>query len=274
MAFLSETPPAPGVPIQAAPGIRRLLAPNPGPMTYHGTNTWLIDEPDGIVVIDPGPQDPSHVRAILDAAGGPILRILVTHTHPDHVGAVPSLRAATGAPVFGFATPWAAGFAPDETLVEGQAAGSLLALHTPGHASDHLCFAHAATASLFTGDHVMSWNTSIVALPDGDMAAYMAGLRRLLSRDDTLYLCGHGPPLQEPQKLVRAMLGHRLAREGAVLASLSGGRRSAEDITASLYAGLDPKLARAALLTVQAHLAKLLGEHRVRREGDTNWAIG
>jgi glyoxylase-like metal-dependent hydrolase (beta-lactamase superfamily II) len=271
MAFLTEPPPAPGVPIHTAPGIRRLVAPNPGPMTYHGTNTWLIDEPDGVVVIDPGPDDACHVRAIQDAAGQRIRRILVTHTHPDHVGAVPALRAATGAPVAGFAKPWAAGFAPDVTLAESEPIGSLVALHTPGHASDHLCFAHASSGSLFSGDHVMSWNTSIVALPDGDMAAYMANLRRLLPRGDMIYFCGHGPPLPEPQKLVRAMLGHRLAREAAIVAAISDESRNAAEITSILYAALSPNLAKAARLTVEAHLAKLQGEDRVRRQDDAAW---
>lgn len=265
MAFLTEPAPPYGEPMRAALGVTRIVARNPGPMTYHGTNTWLVEEPGGITVIDPGPEDEAHRSAILEAAGGRIRQILVTHTHPDHVAGVPGLRAATNAPVLGFTTPWAKEFLPDRGLSEGDSAGSLSVLHTPGHASDHLCFARS-DGVLFTGDHVMSWNTSMVALPDGDMGAYMDGLRRLLAREDTLYLCGHGPALSEPRALVRAMLSHRATREAAVLGAVRTGPRSSAEIVSLLYSGLAQHLVRAAQLTIEAHLGKLVREGKVSEQ--------
>jgi glyoxylase-like metal-dependent hydrolase (beta-lactamase superfamily II) len=267
VAFLTETEPARGVAIAVAPGVRRIIAANAGPFTYHGTNTWLVTEDDGVTVIDPGPDDAAHVGAILSEAAGPITRIVLTHTHPDHVGAVPALKARSGATVFGWGQPWAEGFAPDVGLGDGDLAGTLRAIHTPGHASDHLCFAMPGGV-LFSGDHVMSWSTSIVNPPDGDMAAYMDSLRLLLGRDDSLYLGGHGPPLREPQSLVRAMLTHRIAREAAVLAAVEEGAGTPADIVARLYTGAGDMLRRAAERSVLAHLLKLEAEDRVAREGE------
>ena len=275
MAFLTEPAPPYGVPTQAAPGIKRIVARNPGPMTYHGTNTWLVEEPAGITVIDPGPADEAHRSAILQAAVGRIRQILVTHTHPDHVAGVPGLRAATNAPVVGFNRPWAKEFLPDRGISEGDTVGSLAVLHMPGHASDHLCFARG-DGVLFTGDHVMSWNTSMVALPDGDMGAYMDGLRRLLAREDSLYLCGHGPALPDPRALVRAMLSHRASREAAILGVVRTGPRSSADIVGLLYSGLAQHLQRAAQLTIEAHLDKLEREARIRnlgaQDGEYRWS--
>ena len=259
MAFLTETPPTYGTVEQIAPGIRRVVAPNPGPMTYRGTNTWLVDGDDGITVIDPGPNDAAHIAAI--AAAGPIARILLTHTHPDHVDAAPALREATGAPTFAWGQPWHKTFVPDHALADGQTVAGLTALHTPGHASDHLCFIWQ-DGIVFTGDHVMSWNTSIVSPPDGDMAAYMAGLRLLLARGDALYLCGHGPPLPQPQGLVRAMLGHRMGRELAIMATLGATAIPPLAVVDALYTGLDARLKKAAERTVLAHLLKLAAEGR------------
>jgi glyoxylase-like metal-dependent hydrolase (beta-lactamase superfamily II) len=261
--FVSEPEPARGSLLAAAPGIGRIVAPNPGPMTYHGTNSWLLEEADGFTIIDPGPDDSSHVSAIMAATGGRVRMILLTHTHHDHLGATAALRAATGAPVAAWGEPWAQGFAPDRALADGEEIGSLTALHTPGHASDHLCFAHPSGA-LFTGDHVMSWSTSVVSPPDGDMLAYMDSLRRLLARDDTLYLPGHGPPLPDPSVLVRGMLGHRIMREAAVLRCLQSGQTSEEAIAATLYTGLAPHLVQAAARNVLAHLLKLEAEGRAK----------
>ena len=259
MAFLQEPQPVYGTIEHVAHGIRRLVAPNPGPMTYHGTNTWLVDEPDGMTVIDPGPADAAHVAAI--GRAGRVARIVLTHTHPDHVDAAPALQAATGAATFAWGRPWHKTFRPDHAIADGDTIGSLTALHTPGHASDHLCFA-AAGGILFSGDHVMSWNTSVVSPPDGDMAAYMQGLRLLLARDDRIYLCGHGPPLPEPQNLVRAMLGHRMGRETAVLGVLGPRPTTSMAIVDRLYLGLDNRLKKAADRTVIAHLHKLVAEGR------------
>lgn len=269
MAFLTEPEPQHLVATEIVPGIRRMVAPNPGPMTYRGTNTWLIDGADGLTVIDPGPDDPSHLAAI--AAAGPVARIVLTHTHPDHLAGAPALSRRTGAPILGFAVPWAAGFLPDVALQEGSAAGPLTALHTPGHASDHLCFALGDTGVLFTGDHVMSWSTSVVSPPDGDMGAYMAGLRRLLARTDTLYLGGHGPPLPKPASLVRAMLSHRAGREASIVAALARAPATIDELVAAMYAGLARNLVPVARRTVMAHLEKLEREFRVRRTADNTF---
>jgi glyoxylase-like metal-dependent hydrolase (beta-lactamase superfamily II) len=267
VAFLTEPPPTYGVAEQIAPGVRRLVARNPGPMTYHGTNSWLVDGDDGLVAIDPGPDDPAHVAALVDAAAGRLARILLTHTHPDHLGAAASLQAATGAPVMGWGQPWARDFKPDVAIADGQSVTGLTALYTPGHASDHLCFAWRDGA-VFTGDHVMSWNTSIVSPPDGDMAAYMDGLRLLLARDDRVFYGGHGPVLPEPQGLVRAMLVHRVGREAAVLGALGGEPRTPMGIVEALYTELDARLKKAAERTVLAHLLKLEAEGRAVRDGE------
>jgi len=265
MAFLSEPEPARFTPLTTAPGVTRIVAPNPGPMTYHGTNTWLIEGEDGLTVIDPGPDHPEHNASI--ATAGPVARIVLTHTHPDHMAGAPALRGATGAPIYAWGRPWAQDFRPDVAIADGESVGPLTALHTPGHASDHLCFALAGTKILFSGDHVMSWNTSVVAPPDGDMGAYMAGLRRLLARDDELYLCGHGAPLPNPLPLVRGMLSYRAGREASILAALRDGPLDVESLVAQLYTGLAPHLFRAACGTVLAHVLKLQSDGRVASDG-------
>ena len=269
MAFLTEPEPVRFAAIGVYPGVRRMVAPNPGPMTYHGTNTWLIESEaggeDGLTVIDPGPDDPAHLAAL--AACGRIARIVLTHTHPDHLAGAPALRTLTGAPIHAWAKPWAPGFLPDAAIADGQTIGRLTALHTPGHASDHLCFALAGQPVLFTGDHVMSWSTSIVSPPDGDMAEYMASLRLLLARDETLYLCGHGPPLPNPAPLVRALLAHTAGREASILAALQRGPATEEALVAALYAGLEAHLIPAARRSVLAHLQKLAAEQRAALAG-------
>ena len=227
MPFLTEPEPERGVILPVMPGISRIVAANPGPMTYYGTNTYLIDTPDGIAVLDPGPEEhPEHVEAILRATGPNIALILVSHTHHDHVGAVPALREATGAPTVGFRVSGDDTFEADIKLADGDSIAGMQAIHTPGHASDHLCFALPAsdgTAVLFSADHVMSWSTSVVSPPGGDMADYFASLRRLLERADDVFLPGHGPPLPEPRKLVREMLTHRMMREQAIQRKLDAG---------------------------------------------------
>jgi glyoxylase-like metal-dependent hydrolase (beta-lactamase superfamily II) len=236
-------------------------------MTYHGTNTWLVEGEGGITVIDPGPADDAHLAAII--AAGRVTRILLTHAHPDHVAGAPALKAATGAPILGWGKPWAPDFTPDIALAHGETIGAFMALHTPGHASDHLCFAFS-DGVLFSGDHVMSWSTSVVSPPDGDMGAYMDSLRLLLDRHDTLYLGGHGPPLPQPAKLVRAMLLHRLSREMAVLGALSDIALNEEDLVSLLYGNLAPNLQRPAERIVAAHLAKLVKEGKAAVQ-DSGW---
>lgn len=265
--FLSEPEPTRGIAVQVAPGIRRLVAPNPGPMTYHGTNTYVLDGADGTTVIDPGPDSDAHVLAVLRAAGGRVGAILLSHGHSDHVGAVAALRAATGAPIHAWHDSAVSGFVPDVRLRDGDMAAGLRALHTPGHAPDHLCFA-APNGILFSADHVMSWSTSTVSPPAGCMASYFASLHRLLHRHDTLFLPGHGPPLAEPQAFVQGLLAHREAREAAIAAQLAAGPRTTGEITQALYAQVDPRLLRAAERNVLAHLIKLEREGLAARSGE------
>jgi len=197
MRYLREPEPERGIRQAVLPGIDRIVAPNPSAHTYHGTNSFLIARPEGIVVLDPGPNDATHVAALLRETGGRVALILLTHTHPDHVGAVPALAAATGAPVAAYLPSALPGFNPDIALADGSEIAGMIAVHTPGHAADHLCFARP-DGTLFSGDHVMAWSSSTVSPPGGDMAAYIASLDRLLARPDRLYVPAHGPLLPEP----------------------------------------------------------------------------
>lgn len=269
-----------GEAVAVAPGVARVTAENPGPFTFAGTNTYLVGE-DELVVIDPGPDDPRHHAALLEAIGGrAVRRILLTHTHRDHSGGLARLVAATGAEVLAEgphrpARPLAAdeanpldaaadtAFAPDTRLVHGSrialAGGDALeAVATPGHAANHLAFAHAGSGVLFSGDHVMAWSTTIVAPPDGAMADYMASLDRLLARRDARYLPGHGGPVDNPAEYVAALKAHRLARERAILERLASGDTRIPEIVGRLYADVDPRLHGAAGLSVLAHLEDLV----------------
>ena len=272
MPFLTEPEPERGAVLPVLPGISRIVAANPGPMTYYGTNTYLIDTPDGIAVLDPGPeQHPEHVEAILHATGRDVALILVSHTHHDHIGAVPALQQATGAPTVGFLESGSDSFTADIKLADGDKIAGMTAIHPPGHASDHLCLALPArdgTAVLFSADHVMSWSTSVVSPPDGVMADYFASLRRLLDRDDDAFLPGHGPLLPEPRNLVREMLTHRVMREQAILRKLAQGPAGTYVLMDTLYSQVHPRLRRAAERNVLAHLLKLEAEGKVRREGE------
>jgi glyoxylase-like metal-dependent hydrolase (beta-lactamase superfamily II) len=272
MPFLTEPEPERGTVMPVMPGITRIVAANPGPMTYHGTNTYLLDTPDGKVVLDPGPEEhPEHVQAIVRATDGKVALILISHTHHDHVGAAPALQAATGAPTVGFRDSGSESFAADIKLGNGDSIAGMQAIHTPGHASDHLCFALPAsdgTAVLFSADHVMSWSTSVVSPPGGDMAAYFASLRLLLDRTDDVYLPGHGPALPEPRALVREMLTHRMMREQAIQRALGKGAAGTFALMNTLYSQVHPRLRRAAERNVLAHLLKLETEGKVMRDGE------
>jgi glyoxylase-like metal-dependent hydrolase (beta-lactamase superfamily II) len=290
--FLKDDSLAPGAVEQTAPGIRRVLCGNPGPFTYRGTNSWIIGQGNSVAILDPGPVDAAHLAALLDATKGErITHILVTHTHRDHSPGVAALKAATGAPSYGFGphmTPPEQGgeggdhdFRPDVVLADGATvAGAdwrVTALHTPGHCANHLCFAleNAHTSrTLFSADHVMSWSTSVVSPPDGDMAAYMASLGKLQARDGDLYLPGHGPPLPNPQPFVAALAKHRREREARVLEELRrAGRASAEALVPAVYgAALDPRLIPAAARSLTAHLIKLAAEGAVRQEAGV-WVV-
>ncbi|MBV8703532.1 MAG: MBL fold metallo-hydrolase [Acetobacteraceae bacterium] len=271
MAFLTEPEPARGVALPVRPGIRRVVAENPGPMTYHGTNTYLIETSAGRVVLDPGPDDSRHVEAVLRAAGGTVDLILLSHTHHDHLGATAALKHATGARTAGYHRPAAAAFVPDIPLDDAGEIAGVTALHTPGHASDHLCFAMRDAeggAVLFSADHVMSWNSSVVSPPDGDMGQYFASLRRVLDRADDVFLPGHGPALPDPHRLTRALLFHRMERERAIQAMLAKGPASVAALRERMYGQIDPRLQRAAERSVLAHLLKLEAEGKAVREGD------
>jgi glyoxylase-like metal-dependent hydrolase (beta-lactamase superfamily II) len=277
----------PGETEEVAPDVRRILCNNPGAFTFRGTNTYLIGRGE-VAVLDPGPEDAEHLRAILRATEGErITRILVSHTHRDHSPGVVALKAATGAPSFGFGphlTPPEAGgeggdhdFRPDVTLADGEALESddwrLTALHTPGHCANHLCFALETEHDqcvLFSADHVMSWSTSVVSPPDGDMAAYMASLAKVAAREDRLYLPGHGPPLPDPAPFVAALAAHRMEREAKVLEALRAVRRAtALDLVPAAYgAQLDTRLVPAASRSLLAHLIKLAAEGAAARDGD------
>ena len=267
------------------PGVRRLLAHNPSPLTYTGTQTYLAGRGDEVVVIDPGPDSDDHLAAILDAVGtARLVAIACTHTHRDHSPASRRLKEATGAPIVGCAAlalesvgPRADAsfdfdYVPDRVLADGEAirfgeGEALIAVATPGHTSNHLCFAYAG--ALFTGDHVMGWSTSVVVPPDGDMGAYMASLDLLRKRTDTTYYPAHGPAVTNPQQLVRHMLGHRMAREKQILKRLAAGDRSIDQLVASCYPGLDPRLVPAAGGSVMAHLMDLERRGLVERAGET-----
>jgi glyoxylase-like metal-dependent hydrolase (beta-lactamase superfamily II) len=262
-----------GVAIAQSPLVRRVLARNPSPFTFTGTVTHLIGH-GTVAVIDPGPDDPSHVAALLAAlAGETVAAIVVTHTHRDHTGAVPALAAATGAPVIGCA-PLAhtegavrmdAGgdslYQPSRVMADGETVAgpgwTLEAVATPGHTSNHLAFALREEAALFSGDHVMAWSTTVVAPPDGSMASYRASLEKLLDRTEDLYYPAHGPATPQARAFVAALLKHRKVREAQILTRLSAGDHAIPAIVAALYVGLDPRLVPAAGLSVLAHLIDL-----------------
>jgi glyoxylase-like metal-dependent hydrolase (beta-lactamase superfamily II) len=264
MPFLSEPEPPRGVPIHVLPGIRRIVARNPSVMTYMGTNTYLISAPDGLTILDPGPKDPQHVREILAAAGDtPIRRILLTHTHSDHMGAAADLAQATGLPVQSYKTSATAGFTPDIPLEDGQTIAGLKSVFTPGHCADHLCFEYFLednTKILFSGDHVMSWSSSIVSPPDGDMLDYYRSLEILLERDEVYYVAGHGPLLPEPRALVTELLAHRQFREAEILKEIKQQNWMIAELAEKLYFKTDPFLKGAAQRNVLAHLLKLKAE--------------
>ena len=265
---------------QVAPGVRRLLCGNPGPFTWRGTNTYLIGE-GGVAVLDPGPEDAAHLAAILKAVSGEtVTHILVSHTHRDHSPGARGLAEATGAPTLGFAPHMTRGqggdedFAPAIRLADGEAIPGdgwrLTALHTPGHCANHLCFAMEGTGVLFSADHVMSWSSTVVSPPDGNMRHYMNSLAKLRAREgrDSLYLPGHGPPLPEPMAFIDGLAAHRRRREARVVAALRElGRATATALVGPVYGPMDPKLTGAAGRSLLANLLMLEEDGVVLREG-------
>lgn len=277
-----------GRPVPVAPGIRRVTARNPGAFTFHGTNSYLVGD-RALAVIDPGPDDPVHLAALIEAIGrAEVAAILVTHTHRDHSPAAAALARLTGAPVIAEgphrpSRPLAIGevnpldaaadtdFGIDRRLADGDRVEgdgwALAAIATPGHCANHLAFALEGTDLIFSGDHVMAWSTSIVAPPDGAMVDYMASLERLIRRDEQTYLPGHGGPVREAGTFVAALKEHRLGRERAILDRVAAGDARIPDMVRSIYAGLDPGLAGAAALSVLAHLEDLVARGLVATQG-------
>lgn len=273
---------------RVAPLIRRRIAPNGGPFTATGTCTYVVGQ-DRVAVIDPGPDDPSHIAALLDDLGPErVEAIVVTHTHRDHSPGARLLAARTAAPIVGCGPHRAAralaegeapmldassdaAHAPARILAEGDAVSgpgwTLVAVETPGHTMNHLAFALPEAEALFSGDHVMAWNTTIVAPPDGEMRAYMASLEKLRGRGETIYWPGHGGPVREPARLVRCLIGHRRQREAAIRARLVAGDTRIPEVVAAIYQGLDPRLRGAAALSVFAHLEDLVGRGLVACDG-------
>jgi glyoxylase-like metal-dependent hydrolase (beta-lactamase superfamily II) len=276
MPFLTEQEPVRGNAVTVAPGIRRLVANNPGVMTYHGTNTYLIASENGEIVLDPGPDDAAHIAHIIAAIEGKPALILLSHTHHDHIGGLKALWQHTGAEVAAWHSPAVELKVPFKKLTDNAEIAGLRALHTPGHASDHLCFATVSQQGeklLFSADHVMSWSSSIVNPPDGSMKDYFASLNRLLDRNDSRYLPGHGPPLPEPRALVRELLTHRVAREKAIAAALAHHTGTTiPNLVETLYSQTNPLLKLAAQRNVLAHLLKLETEGSALRTGDSWYA--
>jgi glyoxylase-like metal-dependent hydrolase (beta-lactamase superfamily II) len=280
-----------GEPREVVPGVVRIVENNPSPLTYKGTNTYIVGTRT-LAVIDPGDDDPEHCAAILRAIGDrPVSHIVLTHAHGDHSNGIARLADAVKAPL----AAW--GYDPHpsrrlRTAPDGREVGvksvkpdivvrdgdritgdgwELEAIFTPGHAPDHLCFALTGTGVLFSADHVMAWNTSVVAPPEGKMSDYLASLERLRGRGDKLYLPGHGGKLAEPERMVRGYLIHRRMREDAILSTIRERPRSIGEIVSIVYPGLEPKLIRAASFSVQAHVEHLIERHLVACDQPLTW---
>ncbi len=276
--------------------VRRVLAGNASPFTFTGTQTYLVGSGDGMAVIDPGPDDAEHLDALIAALGhAPVVAICCTHTHRDHSPGAATLAARTGAPIIGCA-PLAMDdegpnaylaradasfdpfYAPTQVLGDGeQLVGpgfTLTAVATPGHTSNHLCYALEESGALFTGDHVMGWSTTVVAPPDGDMADYMASLNKLHTREDRVYFPAHGPQIDKPRQLVRGMIGHRRMRERQILNLLEAGALEISAMVPQMYKGVAQMLWLAAGRSVEAHLIDLERRGLVAREGgETGWKL-
>jgi glyoxylase-like metal-dependent hydrolase (beta-lactamase superfamily II) len=267
--------------------IARVLAHNPSAFTYYGTQSYLIGTNE-VAVIDPGPDLPEHVDALEEAIGGRrVVAIMCTHTHRDHSPASRPLAERTGAPLIGCAplaletvgpradASFDGDYRPDRVLEDGEAleidGKAVTAIATPGHTSNHLCFAYEG--ALLTGDHVMGWSTTVVVPPDGDMAAYMHSLDKLRQRYDRIYYPAHGPPVTNPQQYVRGLMGHRMQRERQILKLVGEEPRPISDIVANAYPGLDPRLVPAAGGSVYAHLLDLERRGLVERQEDAWTAV-
>ena len=288
LTFDLDFTPRPEAPEILSPLVRRVLAGNGGPFTFKGTCSYIVGR-GRVAIIDPGPDRPDHIAALIDAVyGETVTHIVVTHTHMDHSPASRALAAATGAPIVGCGPHRAARalaegetrslegsndieYQPDIEMHEGDVIEGpdwrLEALATPGHTANHLAFALPQEQALFSADHVMAWSTTVVAPPDGSMTEFMASLDKLRGRSETVYWPGHGGPVTEPQRFVRALIHHRRQREASILARLAAGDRTIPEIVAAIYQNLAPALIRAAGLSTFAHLEDLVGRGLALTDG-------
>jgi glyoxylase-like metal-dependent hydrolase (beta-lactamase superfamily II) len=278
---------------EVAPGVRRVLANNPSPFTFKGTVSYIVGRGE-VALIDPGPLDEAHIAALLDAVRGEtVSHIFVTHTHRDHSPAVPRIKAATGALVLAEGPHRAARalhvgeaprldasndleFRPDHALADGEVVSgrgwTIEAVATPGHTANHMAFALREANLIFSGDHVMAWSTPVVAPPDGAMSDYMASLQKLARRAEPVYLPGHGGAVREAPRFVQHYIRHRQGREAAILRRLGDGEADIPALVGAIYVGLDPRLTRAAGLSVLAHLEDLVTRGRVATDGEPSIA--
>jgi glyoxylase-like metal-dependent hydrolase (beta-lactamase superfamily II) len=281
---------APGTLVPLSPLVSRLLAPNPGPFTFKGTGVHIIGAGRQVAVIDPGPALPGHIEALKQALGArQVSHILVTHTHRDHSPAAAALKAWSGAQIYGVMSPAATAsgegmvdeahdhdFAPDVTVRDGMLIGGegflLECVATPGHTANHMCYALVQEKTLFSGDHVMGWSTSVIAPPDGDMGAYLASLEKLAARDERIFYPTHGSPIADPKDWLEQLIAHRRLREAQILAALARGAGTVTVLVEKLYPDLAPVLRPAAAQQVAAHLEHLEARDLVIADGG-RWGL-
>lgn len=284
--FNREFTPRYAVSEDIAPGLRRVLARNPNAFTFHGTGTYILGR-GRVAIIDPGPLLDEHVGALLDAVSGEtVTHILITHTHLDHSPAAAPLARATGAPTYGFG-PHGSGrladgvaveeggdmaFHPDHIMRDGEViegdGWQVECLHTPGHTSNHLCFAWREGNALFPGDHVMGWSTTVIVPPDGDMAEYLTSLHRLAARSEQTLYPTHGGPITAPRAFIEALIAHRGAREAQIVAGVAAGLDTVTALVRVIYSEVDPRLHPAASMSVRAHLTHLIHGGRLAEGPD------
>lgn len=283
--FVRELDPAYGRSVQVSPLVRRVTANNPGPFTYLGTGVYIVGKGE-VAIIDPGPDDKAHIDALLAAVKGErVTHILVTHKHMDHCPAARPLAQATGATIYANAAPTKSAriavrldddhddeFKPDVGLSDGEIlrgpGWTLEAMFTPGHTSNHCCFALHQENAFFSGDHIMGWSTTVITPPDGDMADYFASLEKVRARNFNVIWPTHGPPIREVTEFIDAYKAHRLAREEQILAQLRAGRTTIKDMIPVMYADVDQRLHPAAMHSVFAHMIRLVKMGVLKTDGE------